>query len=158
MTGHRLAMLGGGLWQIVRFGAVLFLVLRILPEQIPMFHVNLIWVGGGSLLLSGIFVANGLKRSLERAYLPILSIGMLLNVVSDIAIALTGSFRTIDERLGMGGVRIARLVFVIMIGILTVDLLILGTLISYRGGARSGRTETETRQLPDVDTTDLEEK
>ena len=49
MIGRRLAMLGGALWQVARLVLIMLLILRVLPEFIPYFHVNILWAGGSSL-------------------------------------------------------------------------------------------------------------
>jgi hypothetical protein len=147
-------MLGGGLWQLIRFGTILFLVLRVGPEDDPLFHITVLWISGSALLLCAVFTATGIRRTLEPSYLPLLRIGTLLNVATDAAAVFTGSYQTTEERTALGDEQLTRLILVVAYGILVVDLLILATLLSYRG------RRTKDRSIdghPDVGTTDLEE-
>jgi len=152
MIGRRLAMFGGALWQIARLVAVVLLVLRVLPDPIPYFHINILWAAGGALLLCGLFLACGARDSLERDELALLRLGMLLTLVTDAAVVISRSFQTLDERLDMGNEHVARLVFFVSFGILVVDLLIFITLVSYRGDAQNAvRTREATRSVDYID-------
>jgi len=146
MIGRRLAMFGGALWQITRLVVVVLLILRVLPEPIPFFHISILWAGAGALLLCGLFLACGIRDSLGRNDLALLRLGTLLMVAADAAVVISRSFQTLDERLDMGNEHVARLVFVVSFGILVVDLLIFITLVSYRGDVQAGRRGSDATQ------------
>ena len=132
MIGRRLAMLGGALWQVARLVLIMLLILRVLPEFIPYFHVNILWAGGSSLLLCGLFVISGFGDAPIRSHLSLMRLGVMLSLFSDAAVVITRSFQTLDERLELGNLRVTRLVFAVAFGIMVVDLLIFITLVSYR--------------------------
>lgn len=136
MTAQRLSLAGGGLWGVFRFAAVLFLVLRVAPETGPFYHVNLVWIGAPSLLYVALFFMSALDPNTLPSHLPLLRLGAALHVVSDVAVVVTRSFQTLDERAGAAEATF-RLVYLIGAGILVVDLLIGAALLAYRDGDRS---------------------
>ncbi len=123
-------MAGGAVWYLLRFALVTLIVLRIVPND-PLFHLNLIWIGGQSLLIVAVFARGTVGSNIDR-YLPILIIGAILAVAGDVAASVTNSYLSAAERNGAGESDITRLFFLISYGILLVDLLILAALISYR--------------------------
>ncbi|MFW5683212.1 MAG: hypothetical protein ACOC1I_00025 [Spirochaetota bacterium] len=156
MGGHRAAMIGGGIWNLFRFAVVSLLVMRVMPQD-PIAHINLLWMGGPGILVVGIFVACAFISGSARYYLPLLRIGMLVTAVTDVAVVLTGSYIPISERVGTVSDPISPLIFIIVYGILAVDLLILAALISYRPmDARRARPSDHDR--PVYEATDVEEE
>jgi hypothetical protein len=124
-------MIGGGIWSLFRFALVALLVLRLVPAD-PLFHLNLLWVGAPALLLTGVFAANAFVAGGNRYYLPLLRIGTVLAALTDAIVVLTGSYVPSAERVADSAGPLARLIFIIVYGILAVDLLIFAALISYR--------------------------
>lgn len=149
-------MLGGGVWHLFRFALVTALVYRAIdPGQSG--HLNLLWVGAPALLMAALFAASAFVKGGDRFYLPLLRIGSLLTVVSDSVVVFSGSYVPTAEQIGVAGDPLGRLVFVIVYGILAVDLLILAALISYRPMDRSGRDDRPDHRPP-FDATSVEEE
>lgn len=149
-------MLGGGVWHLFRFALVAALVFRAIDPG-PLGHLNLLWIGAPALLLVALFAANAFVSGGDRFYLPLLRIGALLAVVSDAVVVFSGSYVPTAERIGVETDPISRLVFVIVYGVLAVDLLILAALISYRPMDRSDdRTRADHR--PPYNATSVEEE
>ena len=141
MKGRHLAMAGGAVWYLLRFALVTLIVLRIVPDD-PLFHINLIWIGGQSLLLVAVF-ARGMVGDAVDHYLPILVVGVVLAIVGDVAAAVTSSYLTVPERNGAAEAGITQLFFLMTYGVLVVDLLILAALISYRSMRGNGEPPQE---------------
>ncbi len=131
MGGHRIAMLGGGIWNLFRFVVIAMLVLRLVPAD-PLFHMNLLWIGAPALVMVALFAGCAFIPEAERYYLPLLKIGSLLAAVTDAVAVLGRSYIPVSERVGTASEPIGRLVFIIVYGILAVDLLIFAALISYQ--------------------------
>ena len=157
MGGQRAAMIGGGLWSLFRFAVISLLVLRLVPND-PLFHISLLWVGGPSLLLVALFGSAAFLREGRRYYLPLLRIGMLLAAVTDAVVVLTGSYIPVAERVGTSSDPVTRFVFIIVYGILAVDLLILAALISYRSMDTNHAPESTDDTRPDYEATHVEDE
>lgn len=156
MNGQRLAMAGGALWYLLRFGLVSLLILRLAPSD-PLFHLNLIWVGGQSLLVVALY-ARSVFDKIPRSFLTLMIIGAALAVLSDIGVSLSSSVLTVQERTGEGAAAMERMVLLMTFGILVADLLILAALISYRAMRnQSGSSEAEGAPGPRFEPTPVDE-
>jgi hypothetical protein len=154
MGGHRIAMLGGGIWSLFRFVVIALLVLRLVPAD-PLFHMNLLWIGAPALIMVALFAGTAFLPEAERYYLPLLRIGSLLAAVADAAAVLGRSYIPVAERVGTASEPIGRLVFIIVYGILAVDLLIFAALISYQSMQTHKPEQSETQ--PEYESTDVED-
>jgi hypothetical protein len=130
MGGHRFIMLGGGIWSLFRFAVVALLIARLVPGD-RLFHIGLLWIGAPSLVMAGLFGGCAFIDRSDAYYLPLLRIGMLLAAVADVIVILTRTYLPPLERAGSSMDPIGPTVFVIVYGILAVDLLTLAALISY---------------------------
>ena len=130
MGGHRFVMLGGGLWSLFRFAVVALLIARLVPRD-PLFHVSLLWIGAPSLVMVGLFGGCAYIERSEAYYLPLLRIGMLLAAIADVILILTRAYLPAGDRAGSTLDALGPTIFVIVYGILAVDLLMLAALISY---------------------------
>lgn len=144
MVARRIGYGLAGLWTLIRFVTIYLLLARALPAT-ALLHVNVLWIAAGSLLATALFVASAaLPGSVER-YVPLMRIGILLFVLSDAAVILTGSL------LPPGAPNSAQGTFLISFGVLVCDLLILAALLSQRfmdkNGERSENEENESRSL-----------
>ncbi len=124
-------MLGGGMWNLFRFVVVALLVSRLVVDA-PLFHAALLWIAAPALLMVALFAGCTLVPGAERYYLPLMRMGTLLAAVTDAIVVLTGSYIPAAEQAGPSSDPLGPAVFVIVYGILAVDLLILAALISYR--------------------------
>lgn len=156
MGGRHFVYAGGGVWYLLRFALVALLVLR-LVENDPLFHLDLLWVGAPGLLLAALFAGSAFVRGGERYYLPLLRIGTLLAAASDAIVVLTGSYSPLAVRMGGVETELSRLVFIIVYGILAVDLLIFATLVSYRPMGPS-RSPDPDEHLPEYESTRVEDE
>lgn len=154
MGGHRIAMLGGGIWNLFRFVVIALLVLRLVPAD-PLFHMNLLWIGAPALTMVALFAGTALLPEAERYYLPLLRIGSLLATVADAVAVLGRSYIPVAERVGAASEPIGRLVFIIVYGILAVDLLIFAALISYQSMQTHKPEQSGTQ--PEYESTDVED-
>lgn len=155
MGGHRIAMVGGGVWSLFRFALVALLTLRLVPAD-PVFHLNLLWIGAPALLTTALFGGSAFVPGADRFYLPLLRIGAALALISDAAVVLGRSYLGPAQRVEPGGDPLARLVFIIVYGIAAVDLLIFAALISYRPMDRDQRHDDSSH--PDYTETRLEDQ
>lgn len=155
MGGTRIALLGGGVWSLFRFAVVALLVLRLVPAD-AVFHMNLLWIAAPSLVLTALFGGAALVEEARRHYLPLLRIGTLLAAVADAIVILSGSYVPAVERAGPASDQLSRLIFLIVYGILAVDLLILAALISYRPMDRNREPET-IHPSPEYESTQVED-
>lgn len=155
MGGHRIAMLGGGIWNLFRFVVIAMLVLRLVPAD-PLFHMNLLWISAPALVMVALFAGCAFIPEAERYYLPLLRIGSLLAAVADAVAVLGRSYIPVAERVGTASEPIGRLVFIIVYGILAVDLLIFAALVSYQSMRthKPGQPETD----PEYESTDVEDE
>ena len=142
MGGHRFIMLGGAIWSLFRFAVVALLIARLVPGD-PFFHVVLLWVGAPSLVMVGLFGGCAYIPRSEPHYLPLLRIGMLLAAVADVIVILTRSYMPTVERAGSPLDSLGPTIFVIVYGILAVDLLMLAALISYPRAIRDETIDTD---------------
>ena len=156
MGGRHFVFAGGGIWHLLRFALVALLVLR-LVENDPLFHLALLWVGAPGLLLAALFAGCAFVGEGERYYLPLMRIGTLLAAVSDAIVVLTGSYAPIAVRVNGTDSELSRLVFIIVYGILAVDLLIFAALISYRPMDRSQSSGLD-EHLPEYESTRVEDE
>jgi hypothetical protein len=155
MNGRRIAMAGGALWYLLRYVLISLLILRLVPGD-PLFHLNLIWLGGPTLLLVATYARTMFGDVIDR-YLPLQIIGSLLAALGDIAVAASSSYLTVAERTGAGDPELARLFFAIAYGVLIADLLILAALISYRAMRRREEADVQTQDDgPTYDSTRVE--
>ena len=139
MVARRAAFLVAAFWSLLRFVAVVLLVLRTADAQ-PGININLLWVGAGSLVLAAIVAAMAFLPRAERYYLPPARIGVLIHVITDVVVVLSGSYATVAERSGSEAAA-SRSLFVIAFAILAADLLTFAGLVSYR--PMSNRTISE---------------
>lgn len=156
MGGRHFVYAGGGVWYLLRFALVALLVLRLVRTD-PLFHLNLLWAGAPGLLLAALFAGCAFVAGGERFYLPLLRIGTLLAAASDAIVVLTGSYAQVAVRVNGTESELSRLVFIIVYGILAVDLLIFAALISYRPMDRS-RSSDSDRHLPEYESTRVEDE
>lgn len=156
MGGRHFVYAGGGIWYLLRFAFVALLVLRLVDND-PLFHLDLLWVGAPGLLLAALFAGCAFVADGERHYLPLIRIGVLLAAASDAIVVLTGSYAPVAVRVGGADDELSRLVFIIVYGILAVDLLIFAALISYRPMDRSRSSDTQ-EHLPEYESTRVEDE
>jgi hypothetical protein len=149
-----LVLLGGGIWEIVRFAAV-YLTVVTLPSELPYAHINLLWFGSPAVVLAALFFSAAYHPDRARFFVPILRIGLAVSVIADAAAIVTGSF---NGRLLLNGMPDAagdRFVFVMTFVVLVVDLLLASALLWYRP-RREDVSVTES-DLPDYDSTTVDE-
>jgi hypothetical protein len=130
MGGHRFIMLGGAAWSLFRFAVVALLIARLVPGD-PLFHIGLLWIGAPSLVMVGLFGGCAFIPRSEPYYVPLLRIGMLLAAAADVIVILTRGYLPPADRAGSALGSLGPTMFVIVYGILAVDLLMLAALLSY---------------------------
>jgi len=143
-----------GLWELIRFVA-LFLSAMIAPAAIPNAHLNVLWIAAPALVLTALFFAAAFHPDYLRAYVPILRIGAVVAVISDVAVVITGSY---DWTVASPTFTAGRLLFGAAFAVLIFDLLLLSYLIAFRHPDTTGDGQdhqVDERDLPKYDPTEL---
>ncbi len=149
-----LVLLGGGIWEIVRFAAIYLMVVTLPSEQIY-YHINLLWFGSPAVVLAAVFFSAAYHSDRAPYFLPILRIGLAVSVIADAAVIVTGSFTGRLLANGMPDAAGERRVFVMTFVVLVVDLALASALLWYR--PRRPDTDVTVDPLPDYDSTELDE-
>lgn len=148
-----LLLLGGGIWEIVRFAAIYVMVVA-LPSEQAYSHLNLLWFGSPAVVLAALFFSAAYHSERTRYFVPILRIGLVVSVIADAAVIVTGSFA---GRLLPGGIPDAaadRRIFILTFAVLVIDLALASALLWFH--PRAPDPPVTNDQLPDYDSTDLD--
>ena len=142
-------MLIGAFWVLARFALVLTIARGALDGGMVA-HVNLLWVGAATLIVALIFATAVYKPNLHGVFVPLLRISMILMVVSDIVVVLTGSYATrLAEDVGTEETRSSP-DFTVTFAVLVVDLIVATALISYRPADPEHSLDEDSLKAPHV--------
>lgn len=152
MKGHRIALLIGAVWVLVRLALVLTIARGALGGGM-MANINFLWIGGTTIVIAVIFATAVYRPTLHTVFVPLLRISMILMVLSDIVVILSGSYVDRAVTATNGDARDSP-DFAVAFGVLVVDLLITAALISYRPVQPESEKPADTH-LPPYETTDV---
>ncbi len=131
MKTGRVFFLVAGIWEFIRFVAV-FLSSAAAPAAISNSHLNLLWLAGPALILAALFLSSAYYPANIRAHIPILRIGAVIAVITDVAVVITGSYDWTLPGTGESATGGSRVLFVLAFGVLVVDLIVISLLLSKR--------------------------
>jgi hypothetical protein len=146
-------LLGGGIWQIIRFVAV-FVTIVILRSGDTDIHLYLLWFGGPALALAALFFSAVYHPDRTRGFLPVLRIGGAVAVLADVLMVVRTSYGATGSVAVAANSQLDRFVFSASFVVLAIDLLLVALLLWHRPAeAEPGETDED---LPDYDSQEVE--